>query len=121
MTLDINKVYLILFLFDLIQLISSAELLLLVRNPDENTHQDNKSDEITEINSDDKCPQKPPVSDEKGVCSFYYIVKIISWDKSWDESTFEDVGISVPFLDIRFCFDIDGMLFTRLVYQTNGF
>ena len=38
-----------------------------------------------------------------------------------DESTFEDVGISVPFLDIRFCFDIDGMLFTRLVYQTNGF
>ena len=31
-----------------------------------------------------------------------------------DESTFEELGICVPFLDIRFCIDMDGMLFTDL-------
>ena len=31
-----------------------------------------------------------------------------------DESSFEEVGICVPFLDVLFCFDVDGMLFTDL-------
>ena len=31
-----------------------------------------------------------------------------------DESNFEDVGICVPFLDILFCIDVNGMLFTDL-------
>jgi len=31
-----------------------------------------------------------------------------------DESSFEETGICVPFLDIRFCMDLDGQLFTDL-------
>ena len=31
-----------------------------------------------------------------------------------DECTFEELGICVPFLDIRFCIDLDGKLFTDL-------
>ena len=31
-----------------------------------------------------------------------------------DEFTFEELGICVPFLDIRFCIDMDGSLFTDL-------
>ena len=31
-----------------------------------------------------------------------------------DESNFEEVGICVPFLDVLFCIDVNGMLFTDL-------